>query len=132
MTFAKIVYCIQNDKMGFTIDSTKYYVHANAWWWGTNYSIIRKDGNGMVEIQFDRELPETAYIKGLSVLQDKRQQGIGLELLSLCEDIAEQSGMVFIRLSVEKGNDWLFEWYKRMGFHILSIEEHVFEMIKPI
>lgn len=118
--------------MGFTIDIDKYFVHGNSWWWGVSYSIIRKDGTGMVEVQFDRKMPETVYVKGLSVLHDKRRQGIGKELLSLCEDIAKQDGKAFIRLSVEIENEWLFEWYKRLGFHILYQEDHVFEMIKAL
>jgi len=118
--------------MGFTIDSTKYHVHANTWRWGATYSIIRKDGAGMVEVQFDCEMPETVCVKGLSVLEYKRKQGIGRELLWLCEDVAKQSGMAFLRLSVEKGNEWLFEWYKRQGFHILYIDDHVFELIKTL
>lgn len=118
--------------MGFTIDTDKYHVHDNAWWWGTSYSIIRKDGVGMVEVQFDCEMPETVYVKGLSVLRDKRRQGIAKEMLSLCESIGKQSGMAFLRLSVEKSNEWLFEWYKRLGFHTLYIEDNVFEMVKPL
>ena len=118
--------------MKFTIDTNKYYVHDNAWWWGTSYTIMRKDGAGMVDVQFDREMPETVYIKGLSVLRDMRRQGVGRDLLTLCESIGRQSNMAFIRLSVEKGNDWLFEWYKRMGFHILAFDDNVFDMIKPL
>ena len=118
--------------MGFTIDTDKYYVHDNAWWWGTSYTIIRKDGVGMVGVQCDRETPETVYVKGLSVLRDKRRQGIARELLSVCESIGKQSNMAFIRLSVEKSNEWLFDWYKRLGFHILFIEDSVYEMAKPL
>lgn len=118
--------------MGFTIDTDKYYVHDNVWWWGTSYTIIRKDGAGMVEVQFDCEMPETVYVKGLSVLCDKRRQGIAKVLISLCESIGKQSNMAFLRLSVEKSNGWLFEWYKRLGFHILYVEDKVFEMVKPL
>lgn len=118
--------------MGFTINSDKYQVHANSWWWGVSYNIIRVDGAGMVEILFDQYMPETIYVKGLSVIHGKRRQGIGCELLSLCEDIAKQSYIAFLRLSVEKESDWLANWYKRYGFHVLCIEEHVLEMIKVL
>ena len=118
--------------MGFTIDAERYNVHDNAWWWGKSYNIIRKDGAGMVEVQFDGEMPETVYLKGLSVLRDKRRQGIAKELISLCESIGRQSDMAFLRLSVEKSNEWLFEWYKRLGFHILFVEDSVCEMVKSL
>lgn len=118
--------------MGFSIDTDKYYVHDNAWWWGTSCFIMRKDGAGMVDVQFDRTMPETVYVRGLSVLRDKRRQGVATELLGLCENIGRQSGMAFLRLSVEKSNGWLFEWYKRLGFHILYVEDNVYEMAKPL
>lgn len=114
------------------IDTEKYYVHTNTWWWGISYSIARKDGVGLIEIQFDNDLPETAYVKGLSVMKCNRKQGVGSEMLSLCEDVARQKGMSFLRISVEKNNNMIFEWYKRKGFHVLCVDEHVFEMIKFI
>lgn len=114
------------------IDLEKYFVHDNSWWWGVSYNIICKDGNGIVEVQFDREMPNTCYVKGLSVSDSHRQQGIGKELILLCESIARQEKMQFLELSVEKGNGWLFEWYKRMGFRVLRIEDNVFDMIKVL
>ena len=112
------------------IDLDRCFVHANRWWWGVSVDIILKDGAGMVEVSFDNEMPSTCYVKGLSVLESERRNGIGRSLLLLCEDIARQEGKGFIELSVEKGNDWLLEWYRRMGFRILRIEDHVFDMIK--
>lgn len=115
-----------------TIDLDKYFVHANSWWWGVSYNIIRKDGNGIVEVQFDREMPNTCYVKGLSVLSSHRRQGIGKEILLLCESIARQESMCFLELSVEKGNGCLYEWYKRMGFRVLRVEDNVYDMIKVL
>lgn len=113
-----------------TIDIDKYFVHYNTWWWGISVNIVRKDGAGMVEVQFDREMPETCYIKGLSVSDSHRRQGIGKSLLLLCEIIAKQEGKTLLELSVEKSNEWLFEWYKRLGFHVIRIDDNTFEMIK--
>ena len=115
-----------------TVDTDKYFIHDNSWWWGVSISIIRNDGAGMVEVQLDREMPETVYIKGLSVLREKRRQGVATELLCLCEDIARNNGKALLRLSVDKSNGWLFEWYKRLGFHILATDDSVYEMIKPL
>ena len=115
-----------------TIDLDRYFVHSNGWWWGVSLNIVMKDGTGMVEVSLDNDMPATCYVKGLSVLESERRKGIGSSLLLLCEDIARQEGKDFIELSVEKGNDWLLGWYMRMGFRILRIEEHVFDMIKTL
>lgn len=114
------------------IDLEKYFVHKNSWWWGCSYNIIRKDGNGIVELQFDRGMPNTCRVEGLSVSDSHRRQGIGKELLMLCESIARQECKCFVELSVEKGNGWLYEWYKRMGFRILRVGDNVFDMIKVL
>lgn len=112
------------------IDSDKYFIHSNAWWWGVGCRIIRRDGAGIVGINFDNSMPETCYIEGLSVVENERGKGIGRSLLELCEVIARQEGKTFLSLSAEKDRQWLVEWYKRMGFCIYSIEDHTFLMIK--
>lgn len=114
------------------IDSEKYFIHSNGWWWGCSYFIARRDGSGIVEVVFDRSMPETMYIESLSVLESERRRGIGRSLLELCEEIAFQEGKVFLSLSVEFGKDWLLAWYKRFGFRIYRVEENTFTMIKEL
>ena len=114
------------------IDSEKYFIHSNGWWLGSSYFIARKDGAGIVEVMFDKSMPETLYIESLSVLESERRRGIGRSLLQLCEDIALQDGKTFLSLSVEVGKDWLLDWYKSFGFHTYRIEENTFTMIKEL
>ena len=107
-------------------------IHKNLWWWGVSETYITNDGAGIVEIQYDYDMPNTGYIKGLSVLEGRRQQGVGTELINACVCSAVNRGMKFLQLDVEQGDDWLLEWYKRLGFEILSREKCTFIMIKNI
>ena len=112
------------------IDNDKYFIHSNSWWWGCDYHIIRRDGSGIVNIQFDDKMPEVCYIEGLSVVENERGNGIGRSLLELCEVLARQENKTFLTLSAEKSNQWSVEWYKRMGFCIYNVDDHTFTMIK--
>lgn len=107
-------------------------VHKNLWWWGFSETYITNDGAGIVEIQFDYDMPNTGYIKGLSVLEGHRCKGIGTELINACVCSAVNRGMKFLQLDVEQDKEWLREWYKRLGFEILSREKNTYIMIKSL
>ena len=107
-------------------------VHKNQWWWGVSETIIVDGGIGVVEIQYDYDMPNTGFIKGLSVLEGRRQQGIGTELINACVCSAINRGKKFLQLDVEQDKEWLIEWYKRLGFEILSREKNTYIMIKSL
>lgn len=106
--------------------------HKNQWWWGISETLIAQNGVGVVEIQFDNDMPNVGYIKGLSVLENYRKSGLGTELLKACEKKAREKKMKFLQLDVEQDKEWLKEWYKRLGFEILSREKNVYVMIKSL
>ena len=114
------------------IDTDKYFVHANGWWWGSSYDIILKDGSGMISVQFDYDKPNTCFLSGLSVLEEYRRKGIGRSLIELSEDLARHEGMKFVELTVEYYNEWLFKWYVSMGYTPISRDSHVVYMLKVI
>lgn len=114
------------------INTDKYFVHSNVWWWGVSYNIICKDGSGIVELQFDKKRPSSCYVTGLSVEDSCRENGIGRMLLELCFDLARQEGKKFIELNVEYEPQWLAEWYVRMGFSVLYREDDTMCMIKVL
>ena len=114
------------------IDSDKYCVHSNGWWWGSTVTIIKKDGSGFVEVFFSNKKPNTAYISGLSVAKAHRKRGIGRELIELCIEIASLKNMRFVEIDVEYDNDWLVRWYERMGFVVLLLEDHTQNMLKAL
>lgn len=107
-------------------------VHRNHWWWGVSETIIVDGGIGVVEIQYDYDMPNTGFIKGLSVLEEHRNKGIGTKLMAACEKRAREIGMKFLQLDVEQGNDCLLEWYRCLGFEILSREKNTYIMIKSL
>jgi ribosomal protein S18 acetylase RimI-like enzyme len=106
--------------------------HKNIWWWGVSYTLIAQNGVGVVDIQFDYDMPNTGYIKRLSVLENYRKEGLGTELINACTCIAVNKGMKFLQLDVQFDNEWLVNWYKRLGFEILSREENTYVMIKSL
>lgn len=114
------------------VDEEKYTVHVTSWWWGDDIVILTKSGEGMIELQYENSSPNTAYLQGLSVLCDSRRKGIGRILVSQCEEFARQDGKLFSTLSVDFSYEWLVDWYKRMGYTILRVNEHTYDMIKSL
>jgi len=102
------------------------------WWWGNNYTIILENGVGTVELQFDENMPYVGYVKGLVVDSRERRKGYATELMNLCHAYARNEKMHFLELAVNKEEDWLCEWYRRLGFDILSSDEHEYLMIKVL
>lgn len=109
-----------------------YIHHVNTWWWGKTITLVSKDGYSTVELQFDNNYPSIAFIKGLSVFTSRRNEGYGTELMGCCEAIAKKEGMTFLQLSANKEQDWLVEWYKRLGFVVIMKDENEFTMLKKI
>lgn len=109
-----------------------YIHHVNTWWWGKTITLVSKDGYSTVELQFDNNYPTIAFIKGLSVFQTRRKEGYGTEIMSCCEAVAKKEGYTFLQLSVNKEQDWLVEWYERLGFTIIQIDEHEYIMLKAL
>ena len=114
------------------INTEKYFVFASGWWWGRSIVLVCKDGSCTIELQFEYDMPNSVYLKGLQVNEPFRRQGIATGLLAYCEELARQDGRKFITLSVEYDNEWLLEFYKRIGYSVLNRSEHIFEMIKVI
>lgn len=64
--------------------------------------------------------PEILYIANLSVDANMRNKGIGTQLLSIAEDVADQMSIKTIILFVEK-NTWMQKWYNKLGYKKLKI-----------
>lgn len=63
--------------------------------------------------------PQVLYIANLFVDVNMRDKGIGSQLLSLIEDIADQMNIKKLVLFVEK-NTWMQKWYNRLGYKKLK------------
>ena len=107
----------------------KVIYHNCTWWWGETVKIFLSSGEGIIEVQLDKSTPNTAYLSGLSVLPECRRQQLGKQLIEYATNVAIDKGKKFLQLSAEKNNEWLINWYKRLGFEIWSEEEHEYSMI---
>ena len=95
-----------------------YYQHVNLWWWGKTNTLVYREA--------------IVFVKGVSVLSQNRRMGIGTEMLLLCEEIARIEGKQFLQLNADKENNWLVNWYKKLGYIIIAKDEHEFTMLKSI
>ena len=111
---------------------SNYRQFINTWWWGKTITLVSTDGYSTVELQFDDSLPNMAVIKGLMVFTTRQREGYGTEMMNICEHIAKKEGMKFLQLSVNKEHVLLVNWYERLGFTIIQIDEHEYTMIKQI
>lgn len=111
---------------------SNYRQYVNTWWWGKTITLVSTDGYSTVELQFDNSLPNIAVIKGLMVFQPRLREGYGTEMMNICEHIAKKEGAKFLQLSANKEQDWLVDWYKRLGYTIVQIDEHEFAMLKAL
>lgn len=109
-----------------------YICHYNTWWWGITLTLVHNKGIATVELQFDNEYPNVAFIKGISVVPDSRTKGYGTQMMELCEKLAKDAGMKMLQLAAEKENNWLVQWYNKCGFVIYGLSEHEYVMIKNI
>lgn len=107
----------------------KVIYHNCTWWWGETVKIILSSGQGIIEVQLDKSTPNIAYLSGLSVLPECRRQQLGKQLIKFATNVAIDKGKKFLQLSADKTNEWLVNWYKRLGFEIWSEEEHQYVMI---
>lgn len=107
----------------------KVIYHNCTWWWGETVKIILSSGQGIIEVQLDKSTPNIAYLSGLSVLPECRRQQLGKQLIEYATNIAIDKGKKFLLLTADKTNEWLVNWYKRLGFEIWSEEEHQYVMI---
>ena len=91
-------------------------IHHNKWYWGESYNIILNNGNGIVRLSIDNTDSSNGYIDGLSVVEKKRNKGLGDILLNECEDLAKNLKLEKLYIFAEKNNNFTFDWYKRKGF----------------
>lgn len=99
------------------------------WWWGVSINYVDEGTFGMVELQYDNDMPYTSFVKSLIVPPRERRKGIATKLLDECIARARKDGKLYMQLDVEKDKPWLVSWYSKKGFKTYSIEDHVYKMI---
>lgn len=113
-------------------DSTKAVFHSNSWLWGKTCTIVLEGGVGIIELQLDKTSPNTAFLRGLSVLPDSRNKGFGTMLIAKAVEYAEKHGYKFLQLTAEKSNVWLVEWYKKLSFEFWEEEDNIYVLVTTV
>ena len=105
--------------------------HHNTWPWGETVTFIISDGAGTVDMSFDKGNPAVCYISGLSVIPEKRRQNLGLILMEECINYCQKRGIFRIDLnSVQE--EWLMEFYHKLGFKDIEESEGFMRMYKML
>lgn len=98
----------------------------------SNFNVVRQDWDGYQSwfISFVNGLascrlciysgtPKEAVVSDLFVHENCRKQGLGTDMLKYCETLAKEQGCYSISLQSDN-DDWVREWYKRLGFEVES------------
>ena len=90
-------------------------IHKNKWALGETHNIILEDGAAIVRVSVYNDDPKTAWIFNVSVIEERRGEGLGDKILELAEKEAREMGATTVKLSVEE-DLWCKDWYKRKGY----------------
>ena len=98
----------------------------------SNFNVVRQDWDGYqcwFVISSDYPVscrlciyggtPKEAVVSDLFVSEGFRKQGLGTDILKYCETLAKEQGCNSISLRSDN-DDWVREWYKRLGFEVES------------
>jgi GNAT superfamily N-acetyltransferase len=69
------------------------------------------------------DLPHVAAVHQFGVLPQAQRQGIGLQLMRLSEKRALETGAGELALDTSEGATHLVDWYKRLGYRRVAIEQ---------
>ena len=83
------------------------------------WTIFLTEGLGSCRLSIYSDAPEDAVISDLFIPENCRNQGLGREILESCEKFAKEQGCNSISLRSDN-DDWIREWYKRLGFEVES------------
>lgn len=83
--------------------------------------IVSPDFNATCRIFIYNDDPKTAIITDLYVIESARENKIATQIINYAIDVAKGNGCYFVELKSEE-NSWVREWYKRLGFEIISEE----------
>lgn len=115
------------------MEEFEFVYHENNWHWGDTVDIIKKDGNAIVCVKFDKKnSPKSAYICGLSVVEQERNKGCGKAIMLRALDVCKKRCMLWAVLCVDESKIWLKEWYERLGFKEYSKDDKDITMIKGL
>ena len=83
------------------------------------FFVFSDDGSISCRLSFYDDTPQDAIISDLYVHENMRKQGGATAILNWCFECAKERGCNSVSLRSDN-DDWVREWYKRIGFKIES------------
>ena len=84
------------------------------------FFVFSDDGSISCRLSFYDDTPQNAIVSDLYVHENMRKQGGATAILNWCFECAKERGCNSVSLRSDN-DDWVREWYKRIGFKIESI-----------
>lgn len=106
----------------------RYIHHINRWSFGTTDYIIAPDGRSIVRISYYDDIPDAAFINGLSVYYEERGKGRARDIMREAEESMKEKGIKVVFIDSEQ--EWIAKWYMRLGFELYIQEEGIFKLKK--
>lgn len=106
----------------------RYIHHINQWSFGTTDYIIAPDGRSIVRISYYDDVPNAAFINGLSVYREERGKGRARDIMREAEESMREKGVDAVFIDSEQ--EWIAKWYERLGFELYAQEEGIFKLKK--
>lgn len=103
--------------------------HENKWPWGKTVTFIWSDGVATVDMSFEKNNPGVCYISGLSVVPERRRQGLGLCLMEECINYCQKQDIFRIDLN-SVTEPFVMDFYHKLGFQDLDENEGFMRMYK--
>ena len=100
------------------------------WKWGRTVTVMI-DNCGSVDIWFEKG-HYYGYVADLKVAPDRRREGIATALMKKAEEIVKENGFDEVQLKVQTDHTFQFEWYKRLGYKVVSEDDDYHDMRKML
>lgn len=108
-------------------------IHENKWKWGYSQLLITHNGLATIRIEYINEYPKEANLYGLSVHYSSRMKGYAKEIINIAEqEIIKNDNINQIWLSIENENDFLENFYKKLGYITYKEDEEYKYMVKHL
>ena len=88
-----------------------------------------ENGAGLIDLTFENSEPGVCYISGLSVVPEKRKNGIATKLMAMAEKYCRSNNIFRLDLnSVEE--PFVMNFYHKLGFKDIKEEDGFMRMYK--
>ena len=96
--------------------AAKDFKHQSCRWPGYIVAVVLSENcEASCRVYIYDDEPAVAIISDLYVAEESRRKGLATEIIRYCEKIALSEGCDEISLRSDN-DDWVRQWYKRLGF----------------